>query len=208
MAGRRIHITLVSGIVLLGAGIFGAGLTYRSMRTENLTHARTGEVTVPFADTQALASARFRPYAAGVYRLYVGPPGPGADPCPDGAIAADLARLDGIIDVSVSEPGGRVEFSGGVGPGGGEAPAPEANGWVLIDSLRIGPADDSAWSIEVSYCPGSPFIPSCAWTVFLLPPQDRDIGSFLEGGIFRMLAFFGVMILGFVLVVVGGRARG
>lgn len=207
MNGKRLNVPLLAGIFCLAAGTVGAGLTYRSMRTENLIHARTGVLSVPFADTPAAVSTRFQPYRDGVYRVYFALPASGADGCSSESLALDLARLDGIIDIAVWEPDGRVVLARSVGPGDAAEFRPGETGWILLDSVTVPAAPESSWIFELSYCPGTPFAPTCPWTAFLLPPQQFDIGEFLREGITLLLVFGGVMFSGFILIVAGGRKR-
>ena len=47
----------------------------------------------------------------------------------------------------------------------------------------------------------------CHWSVFLLPPQEYEIGEFLRDGMMLLLTFAGMMLAGFILIVVSARHR-
>ncbi len=207
MSGKRSNLTLLVGIFCLIGGMLGAGLTYRSMRSENLTHASTGELSIPFADTSSSATVRFQPYRAGVYGVYLAPSAPGEQPCPPESAARDLARFDGIIDFAVAEHDGRIVLTKSVGPGEMRDLRPGKNGWILIDSLPVAVAPESSWSLLVVWCPGAENAPACPWSVFLLPPQEYEIGEFLRDGMMLLLTFAGMMLAGFILIVVSARHR-
>ncbi len=219
MDGKRLRLLLPVGIICLVGGTIGAGLTYRSMRTENLVHARTEDLAVPFADSAVSVSARFQPYAAGLHLIYLasGPaPGTGSGAgrnarsgrdCPDETFSRDLTLLDGIIDITVADAGAQVLLSRSVGPGDAAQFPRDRNGWVLVDSVMIPATRDSAWTLGLSYCPGTSGTPSCPWVVFLLPPQELEIGGFLGDRVKLLLSFGGLMVAGFFLIVTGGRQR-
>ncbi len=204
---RMSKIFLLTGMVFLAGGVIGAGLTYRSMKTENLMHARTGGVSVPFGEASAPASARFQPYRAGAYRLYLASrPVPGSG-CVGDSLPAGLREFDGIIDVLITDPSGTIVLNRTYGPWNDPVPPATGQGWILLDSMVIDTALEQPWTNEVYGCPTTTFSPSCPWEIFLLPPQEVEIGEYLRDRMVLLVVFGGIMLLGFVMIVAGGRTR-
>ncbi len=209
-------ILLGTGIALLIAGVAGAGITYQDIRRENLMHAVAATVPVPFADTAASLSAGFLPYRDGTYSLYLSAPGDPEDPgrgpgqrnaaaCPPEAVLAGIIEYDGSLEIAVTDPDGRVTYSRRITPGNVPATLPTGRGWVLIDTLGV-PAGGRQWTLGVSVRPGDTHPPVCGMDIFLLPPQRHDIGSYMAGGVMWLVGFGGCMMLGFIVIVLAGRA--
>jgi len=201
-------VLMGAGIAFLVGGVAGAGLTYRDITTENLMHATMANVRVPFADTAASASARFLPYREGVYTLYLSSAGPdlsqGRDDARCGAdsLIASFLNYGGLVDILITDPGDRVALGRSL-----SAPAapPEDNGWIPVDTLRISPGEHQ-WTLGVYVCPDGSPPPRCGMEFFLLPPQRYEIGTYLAGGVMRMVGFGGLMLAGFLMIVFAGRA--
>jgi len=208
-------ILLGTGIALLVAGVAGAGITYQDIRRENLMHAVAATLPVPFADTASSVSAGFLPYRDGTYSLYLSAPGDREDaergperraaPCPPEAVLAGIIEYDGSLEITVSDPDERVTYSRRITRGIVPAALPTERGWILIDTLGVR-AGGRQWTLGVSVRPGGSRPPACGMDILLLPPQRHDIGSYMEGGVMWLVGFGGCMMLGFIVIVLAGRA--
>jgi len=203
-------ILLGTGIAFLTGGVAGTGITYRDLRTENLFQARTASVRVAFPDTASTSSAGFLPYREGTYTLYLSPAGPGGSnrgtECTPAGIIDGLSAYGGAVDLLVTDPSGEVRLRSGIAGDGAAGLTPGENGWVRIDSLRI-PRGDRQWTLAAITRPDGSAAHPCPVEMFLLPPQTGEIGTLMEGGVFRLVGFGGLMFAGFVLIVLAGRSR-
>lgn len=205
-------IILGAGILFLAGGVVGAGLIYRDIRTENLIHAKMAMIRIPFSDTSSSASGGFLPFREGLYTLYLSPSGPdippGSDPgrCATGAVLDGLMNYDGAVDVIITDPEERVRINRSISGEKFPSSSPGDNGWIFIDTIRITPGE-TQWTLGVYVCPADSSPPACEMNLFLLPPQRYDIGAYVADGITRVVGFAGLMLTGFIMIVLAGRIR-
>jgi len=205
-------IVLGAGILLLVVGVGGAGLTYRDIRTENLLHANMATIRIPFTDTLAAVPTGFLPYREGLYTIYLTVavsdttdlvPAYG---CPPDSVLTTLVNYRGVVDILISDPDDRVVLKRSISGGAAPTNVNRENGWILVDTLSISPGD-LQWTLGTHVRRDDSPPPSCGVEVFLLPPQHYDIGTYLADGIMLLVGFGGCMLIGFVMIVLAGRAR-
>jgi hypothetical protein len=192
------------GIILMLAGIIGAGVTYRDMATENLLHAKTGIVTLKLSDTSDWKTEKFSLYQSGNHLLVLTTVNNFSMPYIADTLPEPSGRFHGKIEVRISQPSGAMLLNKVYSGNTLSLNVPYNMSWSVLDTLHIGEPFEGTWSIKARVGSADTAFSRTTSEVFIFPPQKYDIGWYLYDKTFQLMGFALLILIGFILLFVSG----
>lgn len=196
---------LILGILLTAGGVAGTGFFYRQMKTENLKHARTGDIPLALAASGGWRSAGFNVFREGTHTIAL-------SLANSGRAGSRPGPYQGTIEIEVTAPDGTPAYRGGVTPAIDRTPGPGANVLFRIDSFAVAAVSEAPWTMRARVTSADTAFTGLSAELSVFPPQLYDIEEYLSGKIVTLICMGLMAVTGFVVVVfsahLGRRATG
>jgi hypothetical protein len=198
-----VRALFIAGSLMMFLGIAAAGFIYRDMRAERLLHEPLRVFRIDPSRDCAWQSSPISIFQNGAHAvvLSISDPGTGSAKAQSGA----GPPYKGAVEIVVENPRGNVALNARAADFPPGIVKPDRLLWYPVATLVVEGISGSEWKIQSRFTAGDPAFAGSLAEIIVIPPHPEEFVPYLEHAALRLYAAGGVLLLGFLVVVVGGR---